>query len=205
MSNSTELLVERLRQGDSAVLADLFAAFRDRLKRLVTFRMDRRLNGRVDPSDVLQEAFIDANQRVASFVEHPTISAFVWLREITKQRLVDIHRRHLGAQKRTVDNEVSINRDGGQNSTSLAIQLIGHLTSPSQIAIRLEIQLQLEEALDTMDPLDREVLTLRHFEELSNNETAEVLGIQKSAASNRYIRALTRLKTILDQIPEFGE
>ena len=204
--SSNDMLVERLSQGESSVLAELFASCRNRLKQMVSFRMDRRLNGRVDPSDILQEAYIDATQRVDHFLKiYPQMSIYVWLREVTTQRLIDVHRKHLGTQKRNVDNEVSINRRGSQTSTSLAVHLVGHLTSPSQIAIKLELMNKLEEALDGMDAIDREVLALRHFEELTNNEVAEVLDIQKSAASNRYIRALTRLKSILAEIPGFGE
>jgi RNA polymerase sigma-70 factor (ECF subfamily) len=128
---------------------------------------------------------------------------FLWLRLVTGERLLIIHRRHLGAQMRDAGQEVSLHRGPFPQATSasLAAQLLGRLTSPTQAAIRAEMQVRLQEALNSMDPLDREVLVLRHFEELSNNETAAVLGIRKSAASNRYVRALKRLKEILATMP----
>jgi RNA polymerase sigma-70 factor (ECF subfamily) len=130
---------------------------------------------------------------------------FLWLRGLTGQRLIDVHRQHLGAQMRDAGHEVSLYRGAlpQASSASLAAQLLGRLTSPTQAAIRAEMQLRLQDALNVMDPLDREVVVLRHFEELSNAETAEVLGIQKSTASKRYIRAIARLKQILDAIPGF--
>ena len=135
------------------------------------------------------------------------MSIFVWLRLIVEQTLADTHRRHLGAQLRDAGREIRI--DAGSHphatSTSLAIQIAGSLTSPSQAAIRQETYRQLEEAVESMDPTDREVLALRHFEELSNGEVAEVLGIQEKAASIRYVRALRRLKGILTRLPGFSD
>src|SRR5207302_4122976 len=129
----------------------------------------------------------------------PTLPFFLWLRHITGQKLITAHRQHLGAQVRDADREVSLYRGAlpQASSMSLAAQLLGRLTAPSQAALRAELQIRVQETLNGMDPMDREVLTLRHFEMLTNAETAAVLGIKKSAASNRYIRALERLKDIL--------
>jgi RNA polymerase sigma-70 factor (ECF subfamily) len=131
----------------------------------------------------------------------------LWLRLIAGQKLTDVHRYHLGTQMRDAGQEVSLHRGPfpQASSISLAIQLLGRLTSASKAAIRAEHKLILQEALNGMDPIDREVLTLRHFEHLSNEETALVLGLNKSAASNRYIRALRRLKEILSSIPGLKE
>ncbi len=199
--------LQRLATGDPQVLVDLFGRFRDRLRRMVKLRLDRRLQGRVDASDVLQEAYLDVANRAAEYAANPTMPFFLWLRLLTGQRLLMVHRQHLGAKMRDVGQEVSLYRGALPQATSvsLAAQLLGRLTSPSLAAVRAEMQLKLQEALNTMEPLDREVLTLRHFEELSNNETAAVLGIQKSAASNRYIRALKRLKDVLASMPGFFE
>lgn len=198
-------LASRLRDGDEQALAELFSVHRERLRRMVEFRLDRRLQGRVDASDILQEAYIDASQRVHHYAEKPEMSFFVWLRQITTQRLIDVHRRHLDAQKRDARQEVSIHFGnlGATTSASIAAELIGHLASPSQLAMRAELLDQMEDALESMDPMDREVLAMRHFEELTNNETAQVLGITKSAASNRYVRALSRLKAVLEGVPGF--
>lgn len=200
-----ELWLERLNRGDSQALAELFAQHRDGLRRMVALRLDHRLNGRVSPSDVLQEAYIDALKRVPHYLARPELPFVGWLRLIVGQRLIEVHRQHLGAQARDARNEVPLQRGfwPGASSTCLAAHLVGHLTSPSQAAMRHESLALLEEALNRMDPLDREVLVLRHFEELSNNEVAELLGIQKAAASKRYVRALGRLKEILAAIPGF--
>jgi RNA polymerase sigma-70 factor (ECF subfamily) len=132
---------------------------------------------------------------------------FLWLRFLTGQKLIDLHRQHLGAKMRDAGQEVSLYRGALPlaSSASLAAQLLGRLTSASQAAMRAELQLRVQEALNGMEPLDREILTLRHFEMLTNEETATVLDIKKSAASNRYVRALKRLKDILAQLPEFKD
>ncbi len=197
--------LDRLTQGDSQALAELFAHHGAGLRRMVALRLDHRLNGRVSPSDVLQEAYIDALKRVPHYLARPDLPFLGWLRLIVGQRLVEVHRQHLGAQARDVRQELPLQRGvwPGASSTCLAAQLVGHLTSPSQAAMRHESLAQLEGALNSMDPLDREVLVLRHFEELSNNEVAQLLGIQKAAASKRYVRALGRLKEILSAIPGF--
>jgi RNA polymerase sigma-70 factor (ECF subfamily) len=200
-------LLRRLAAGDQQALAAAFARYRARLRRMVQLRLDRRLQGRVDASDVLQEAYLDASQRAAEYAARPSMPFFLWLRFLTGQRLLMTHRRHLGAKMRDVGQEVSLYHGAlpQASSASLAAHLLGRLTSPSQAAVRTELQLKLQEALNGMEPLDREVLTLRHFEELSNNEVAAVLGLSKAAASNRYIRALKRLKDVLVSIPGFFE
>lgn len=203
--SDTGELLQRLQAGDAQALAELFTHYRDRLRRMVKLRLDRRLQGRVDPSDVLQEAYLDVSKRAPEYLANPALPFFLWVRFLTGQRLLAVHRQHLGAQMRDAGQEVSLYRGALPQATSasLAAQLLGRLTSPTQAAVRAELQIRLQEALNVMDPLDREVLVLRHFEELSNNETAEVLGLQKSAASNRYVRALKRLKDILASMPGF--
>ena len=194
-------LVERLRAGDQAALGELFAEYRAKLRRMVELRLDPRLGGRVSPSDVLQEAYIDALKRVEHYFEKPDQSFLGWLRLVVGQRLADTHREHL-AKKRDASQEVSLHRGGpGADSACLAACLLGTGSSPSHAAQRNEAFAKLEEALNQMDPLDREVLALRHFEELSNAEAAEFLGIQPAAASKRYVRALARLKQILESVP----
>jgi RNA polymerase sigma-70 factor (ECF subfamily) len=196
-------LTRRLRAGDPAAAGDLFAQHRDRLKRMVRLRLDRRVQGRLDASDVLQEAFLDVQKKAADFAAKPDLPAYLWLRLVTAERLVILHRHHLGAQMRDAAQEMSLCRGGppAASTHSLANLLLGRLTSPTQAAIRAERQLRLQEALNGMDPTDREVLALRHFEELTNNEVAAVLGLTKAAASNRYVRALKRLKEILSALP----
>jgi RNA polymerase sigma-70 factor, ECF subfamily len=200
-------LVQRATQGDQAALAQVFDRYRDRLRQMVRLRLDRRLQGRLDPSDVLQEAYLDFSRRLPDYVREPNMPFYLWLRFLTGQRMIDLHRQHLGAQMRDAGQEVSLYRGAlpQASSVSLAAQLLGRLTSASRAAIRAESQIRVQEALNSMDALDREVLTLRHFEQLTNDETAAVLGVKKSTASNRYIRALKRLKEILAGLPGVEE
>jgi RNA polymerase sigma-70 factor, ECF subfamily len=195
-------LTERLRAGDPDAAGALFAAYRDRLKKMVRLRLDSRLRGRLDDSDVLQETFLDIQNKVDEFASRG-MPAFLWMRLITAERLLQLHRHHLGAPMRDAGQEVSLHRGGTPAATthSLAKLLLGRLTGPTQAAIRAERQLRLQEALNGMDPVDREILALRHFEELSNSESAAVLDLTKQAASNRYMRALTRLIEILSSLP----
>ena len=202
MESETELepeLLERLRSGDQQVLADLFDSHRARLLRMVRLRIDRRLRGRIDPWDVLQEAFLDALRRLPEYLARPSVPFFLWLRGLTGQRLLVLHRFHLGTRMRDAGLEVSLMPDTAPQVTSVALaaHFAGDLTSPSEAAIRNELIHRLQETLEAMEPMDREIIALRHFEELSNKEVAEVLGIQRSAASNRYVRALGRIRQSL--------
>lgn len=204
--NDLSDLLRRIAAGDNRATAELFTLYRERLRLMVRLRLDRRLQGRIDPSDVLQDAYLDIARRAPEYSANPMMSPYLWLRFLTGQRLMQLHRRHLGAQIRDAGQEVSLFQGAlpQASSISLANQLLGRLTSPTQAAVRAELQLRVQEALNAMDELDREVLTLRHFEMLSNAETAAVLGIRKSAASNRYVRALRRLKDILGPLPGWG-
>ena len=188
--------LERIAQGDEVALGEVFQECRPRLRQMVVLRLDRRLQGRIDPSDVLQEAFLDVARRAAEYAARPEMPFFLWLRLITGQKLLEVHRRHLDTQLRDAGREVSL-FDGPLPEVSselLASQLLGRFSSASHAAIRAEQQAKLEQILNGLEPIDREILTLRHFEELSNSEVAQVLNMTKTAASNRYVRALKRLK-----------
>ncbi len=204
-SNHTADLLARAGHGDEAALRELFDQHRERLKRMIRLRMSRRLKARMDESDILQEAFLEISSRLPKYTQNPQAPFFLWLRQMTGLKLAEHHRRHLGTQMRDADREVSIYRGAlpEANSMSLAAHLLGKLTSPSQAAIKAEMRLKLQEALNDMDAIDREVIALRHFEQLSGDETAEVLGLTKSGASSRYVRAITRLRKTLTQFPEF--
>jgi len=201
--SETSRLIEQAVRGDQRALGELLGRHRERLRRMVALRLDWRLRGRVAPSDVLQEACLDAARRLPEYRKDPTMPFFVWLRFLAAQRLLDEHRKHLGAAARDAGREISLYRGAlpETSSAALAAHLLGRLTTPSQAAIRAERKIRLQEALNRMDPIDREVLALRHFEELSNTEAAAVLGLDKSAASKRYARALIRLKEILASLP----
>jgi RNA polymerase sigma-70 factor (ECF subfamily) len=199
--SDTGSLLQHAARGDPGALGDLLMRERDRLTRIVRLRMDPRLRGRVDEGDVVQEAFIEATARFAEFARDDKMPFFLWLRFLTIQKLFQLHRRHLGVQARDASREVSLHSGPFPEASSavLAAQLIGKLTTPSDAAVRAETRLRLEETLNSMDETDREVLALRHFEQLSNADCARVLGITESAASNRYVRAAKRLKSLLER------
>ena len=184
------------------LLAELFEQNRGRLLRMVHLRMDPKLRARVDPSDVLQEAYVEISTRLGDYLAEPRVPFFIWLRLTTAQRIVALHRHHIGTQKRDVRRQIPIERGvvPAVSSAVMAQQLVGVLTTPSGAAMKAEARQQIEEALDAMSPQDREVLVLRHFEELSNGETAAELGIEESAASKRYLRALQRLRRVLESV-----
>jgi RNA polymerase sigma-70 factor (ECF subfamily) len=201
--SDTPELLRRVADGDGESWAVLLARHRERLRRMIVFRLDQRVQGRLDQSDVLQEVQLEAWQHLADYLRQPDMPFFLWLRGIAKNKLRQLHRHHLGTEMRDAGREVSLYRGSLPEATSaaLAAQLLGHGTQPSEAAVRAEIKVRLQEALNQMDPLDREVLALRHFEHLSPRETAEVLNIKEKAASMRYVRALRRLKEILSALP----
>ena len=202
-SAETSRLLELVRAGDQAALNELFALHRARLRRMVELRMDRRLQSRVDASDVIQEAYVDVVGRLAEYLRQPAYPLFLWLRLIVGERLLKVHRHHLGTQMRDASLEVSIYRGAlpAASSAALAAQLLGKHTSPTQAAMRAERMMRLQEALNSLDAIDREVLSLRHFEEMTLAETALSLEIEESAAAKRYVRALKRLKAVLASMP----
>lgn len=207
-NSQDDALAQRVASGEEQALAEAFSLFRLRLRNVVLFRMDAKLRGRVDPDDILQESYLEAAKRQPHFAKalqtQPDASLFVWLRLVVTQTLVDTHRRHVGAQKRSAGREVAIHGSPAATSASIADCLLGHLTSPSKAAIREELGEKLREAISTMSETDQEVIALRHFEELTNSEVAQILGIEVKAASIRYVRAIKKLKEVLQQIPGLG-
>src|SRR5580698_9534111 len=204
MSEDDEVrLIRRAADGDGAALAELFGRYRKRLRQMIRLRLDRRLQGRVDPSDVLQDAYIDVAERLPDYAGKAAIPFFVWLRMVVGERLLRIHRHHLGAAMRDATREISLHRGAlpEASSASLAAQLLGQITSVSRAALRAEMKLTLQEVLNAMDPIDREVIALRHFEELRNDEVAAALGLTKATASKRYVRAMLRLKAAVADAP----
>ncbi len=188
-------------EGGQTALASLFSSYQNRLERIVSFRLDPRIRGRIDAADILQEAYLEASHRLQSFLESTDASFFVWLRQQTLQTLIDVHRREF-RQKRDVNREIRFAATGASDGTSLSIAqfLIDQLTSPSQLAVNAEEMQWLQEALNSMHEVDREVLALRHFEQLGNSQVAEILGLTPTAASNRYLRAAARLSEIMQRL-----
>ena len=200
-------LLERARNGDRAAVGSLLEGHRTRLKRMLALRIDGRLRGRVEAADIIQDAFLEATLRLDDYLREPSMPFYLWLRFLTMQRLHAIYREHLGAQKRDARREVALHDApyGGASSEALAAQLLGKISTPSQTVARAELRSRLRETLESMDPGDREVIALRHFEHLGNAETAQLLGIDESAASKRYVRAMKRLRELLTRIPGMAE
>jgi RNA polymerase sigma-70 factor (ECF subfamily) len=202
-SATTSRLLHEAAAGDPRAWEALLTRHRERLRRMVALRLDPRLQGRIDPSDVLQESYLEASTRLAEYLRNPAQPFYLWLRFLTGMRLAKMHRHHLGTQMRAAGREVALHRGGlpQTSSAALAAQLLGRDTAPSAAAVRAELKVRLQEVLNNMEPMDREILALRHFEQLSTAEAAQVLGIKEAAAGKRYIRALERLRDLLTQIP----
>ncbi len=200
-------LLTQAADGEPQAQARLFKEFEPRLRRMVEMRLDHRLQGRLDVSDVVQETFIEYSQSLANYVPCPDLPFYLWLRTLAIRKLANLQRKYLGTAARDVHREISVH--GGDcpvpSSRSLAEFFVGSITSPSQAVMRKELQIRIQETLNDMDPDDREILALRHFEQLSNGEAAKVLQLSQTAASNRYIRALTRLRPLLDQVVAVDE
>jgi RNA polymerase sigma-70 factor (ECF subfamily) len=191
----------RLREGGASALADLWGEQVPKLERIVQFRMDPHVRARIDPADVLQEAFLQVARRIQEYIDGVAVSWFVWLRQRTMQTLIDMQRAHL-SDKRDAHREAPRPQEtnGQTSSLSIARVLVDDCTSPSMAASRSEEFEQLRKALDSMNETDREVLAMRHFEQLSNQEVAEMLGLSATAASNRYIRAMIKLGEIMKSV-----
>jgi RNA polymerase sigma-70 factor (ECF subfamily) len=200
---SDEELVRRALEGDSASLAMLLDRHRDRLEKMVRARLDRSLQGRFDPADVLQETFVDLAQQLGNYPGPEAMPVFLWLRLLTGQRLSLLKRMHQGAARRSAGREISVGGEvhGEADSASIADFLVARLTTASRAVDRAERARLVREAIEALNPIDREIISLRSFEELTNGEVAAVLGLSKAAASNRYVRAMARLQVVFQSIP----
>jgi RNA polymerase sigma-70 factor (ECF subfamily) len=203
----TRDLLRDASNGDALAWGALLMEHESRLARMVAFRLDPRLHGRVDAADVVQDAFLEASAHRADYFRNAGVPLFLWLRGVVSNKLLEVHRHHLGTRKRDAAREISMNRNattpggGGETSAALVAQLSASITRPSVAAARSESSDAVRKALGDMEEIDREVLALRHFEQLSNAEAAHVLGIQERAAAKRYLRALKRLKEVLAELP----
>lgn len=198
MSDAAELEA-RIRGGDREALGEMFARLRPRLEWLVRLRLDPALARRLDPADVLQEAWLDVARRYDEWREQgaQAMSLVLWVRFLTVQKLAELARRH-GAQQRDARREVPLQVGPAASTVSVAEHLAGSFTSPSQGLAKAELLQRVQEALASLEEIDREVLIMRHFEELTNNEVAALLEITPAGASNRYMRALKRLRVVLE-------
>lgn len=199
-------LLEKAARGDGEAWNALVGRFEARLKRMLHLRLNRRLQGRLDENDILQEAFLEVHKKLPEYAADPKLPPFLWVRHLAGLKLAEVHRRHLGTQARDADRELTLHRGGlpEADSASLAAQLMGALTSPSQAVQKAELRLLVQTALAELDPTDREVLALKHFEQLSTVEMAAVLGMSKAGAGHRYVKAIKRLRELLERSPGFS-
>lgn len=197
MSNEpgeTERWLGGLRRGEADALAALLDYYRPRLRQMVRLRIDRQLAARVDPSDVIQEVYLDAQRQIQTYLEQNKVVFYVWLRGLAGQRLSNLRREHLHAKCRTAWREVAL---PAESSIMLAERLLAGGSSPSRALMKKELRRRVQHALEKLQPDDREVILMRHFEEMSNREVAQAVGLSPSGATMRYGRALFRLKEIL--------
>ena len=201
--SDADALLARAGLGDARAWGALLMGHHDRLTRMVACRLDPRLRGRVDAADVIQEAYLEAADHREAYFQRPQMPVFLWLRGIVGNKLLELHRHHLGTHMRDAGREVPAFARAAPDATSDALveQLSGHGAGPRTAAARSEVKVRLRGVLDSMDTIDREVLVLRHFEQLTNGEAAAVLGIEERAAAKRYLRALKRLRDMVSALP----
>src|SRR5688572_1994733 len=195
----TQRLLDEARGGDNEAAGRLLEKHRDALRRLVQMRLDPKVQRRIDVSDVVQDAIIDANRRLKEFLANPAMPFHLWLRNIARDRIIDSHRRHRASAKRSVDREqrLAIPAADDRSTMDLAAQLCDPERTPAAEATMRELARRFHSALEELDEADREVVVMRHFEQLSNQEVAQTLGLTQPAASMRYLRAIRRLRELL--------
>jgi RNA polymerase sigma-70 factor (ECF subfamily) len=197
-SEQTQNLLKSAGEGDARAVNDLMDRHRVALKQLVQMRLDRAIAARVDASDVVQEILVEASQRLGEYIRNPGLPFHLWLRQLAKDQMVDSYRRHRVAQRRSVDRERSIDAAfPDQSSLNLAAQLAANELTPAAATIRRELEQRFLTALAQLNEDDREVMVMRHCEQLSNAEVAAALNLSAPAAGMRYLRAVRRLREIL--------
>ncbi len=203
---TAELLVGA-REGDSVAVDQLLDRHRESLRRLVGMRLDRRIAGRVDVSDVVQEVLAEASRRLHTYLADPAMAFHLWIRQIAKDRIIDAHRRHRVSAKRSVDREQGLVAAGpvDQSTIELAAQLCDGQLTPAAAATQRELALHVQDAIAQLEEKDRDIILMRHYEQLSNQEIAAALGLTEPAASMRYLRALKKLRKLLDGVTDPSE
>jgi len=198
-SEKTQDLLNEVADGDRSAVNRLMDRHRDAVRRMVQMRLDQAVARRVDASDVVQDVLLEASQRLTDYLQHPAMPFHLWLRQLAKDRIIDMHRRHRGAQRRSVDREQNFSGVGNdeQSAADLAALLRDAELTPAAAALRKELQTRFVAALQQMDEGDREIIVMRHFEHLGNSEAAEALGLSAPAAGMRYLRAIRRLRELL--------
>ena len=201
----TDRLLDDARNGTTGAVDKLLGEFREPLRKVIGLRLDPAVARRVDASDIVQDVLVEANQRLTEYLKKPDMPFHLWLRHLAQDRIIDTHRRHRLAQRRSVDREQPIARPAwaDESSVSLIAQLIDTERTPTSEAIQMELQRKLNDAIDKLSDDDREIILMRHHEALSNQEVAHALQLTEAAASMRYLRALRRLRLVL--VPDGGD
>ena len=204
--NVTQNLLANAKGGDRAAVNRLLERHRVSLRKLISLRLDRQIARRVDASDVVQDVLLEANTRLQDYLADPRMPFHLWLRQLAQDRLIDLHRRHRGAQRRSLDREQSlaVPQFADRSGFDLMGQLADHELTPAAASIRKELEARFVVALDQLEDEDREIVLMRHFEQLGNSEVAEALGLSAAAAGMRHLRALRKLRAILGERPSLS-
>lgn len=196
--DENELQLKKALSGNADALFDLLSGYRERLRRFVRFRLSHSLKRRVDESDVVQEAFVDIAKRLNEFEPERGLEFYEWVRHLVGLKLNELHRFHLATEARDVRREVHGDQnDENENLAILANQLVDSMTSPTQAVAKQEIHGRILRALESLTETDQEILFLRHFEQMSTQQIADLLGMSKAGAGSRYIRAISRLRDVI--------
>jgi RNA polymerase sigma-70 factor (ECF subfamily) len=195
----TLALLEQVRRGDGAAVNRLLDRHRAAIRRMIDRRMDRVVQRRVDASDIVQDVLVEANRRLGEYLANPVMPFQLWLRHMARDRLIDAHRRHRVAASRSLDREVPLaGSDRDDSRSGPAADVADRELTPAAAATWHELERRFATAVDRLDEADREIVLLKHFEHLSTAEAAEALGISKPAAGMRYLRAMRRLRLLLE-------
>jgi RNA polymerase sigma-70 factor, ECF subfamily len=203
-TQDTQQLLDSVREGDADAVNRLLGRHRDAVRRMIDLRMDPMLERRVDASDIVQEVLVEANRRLSDYLADPVMPFHLWLRQMAKDRLIDAHRRHRVAARRSMDREQPLAAavKSQESTLDLAAQLQDQQLTPAAAATWHELQRRFEQACEQLDPQDQEIVIMRHFEKLDNSEVALALGLSAQAASMRHLRAMRRLRKFLDPSDE---
>lgn len=206
-ASETQNLLHRVAEADASATDELWERYRPALRRMIGLRLDQAVSRRVDASDVVQDVLFKASQRLGEYLRNPVLPFHLWLRQIARDHVIDAHRRHRASAKRSVDRERGLHATGAgatfddRSSLDLADELRDSGLTPAALALRNELQSRFQSVLLRLDEGDREIILLRHFEQLSNGEAAQALGLSEAAAGMRHLRALRRLRALLGETP----
>jgi RNA polymerase sigma-70 factor (ECF subfamily) len=205
-ATETQVLLRRVAEDEAGAAERLWESYRAPLRRMIDLRLDHVLGRRLDASDVVQDVLIKANQRLGDYLRNPSMPFHLWLRQLAHDQMIDEHRRHRGAARRSLDREQPLAAAAflDRSSLDLAAQLRDPELTPAAAALRGELERRFQAALKQLEDGDREIILLRHFEQLSNGEAARTLGLSEAAAGMRHLRALRRLRAVLGETPSLG-